>query len=749
MALQPRPMREQPQAQGLGAPQFVADEPPPDNSYKDPVTGEMITPQEDGSVIIGDKPKDSKDLLKGFYGNLADKLTDYQRADIAEDLLRGIVGDIQSRKDWEDAASRGLDLLGLRMEEAGTDSSTGTVSRVYHTLLINAVVRYQANARAELLPSGGPVKVRDDLPVTPPPPQAVAPPALAPPAQPPTMGAAPVPPAAPNPIAAALGSTAFTQPEPGLTRDVLSNAFEQDFNHYLTVVAKEYYPDFDRMLFSLGLIGNAFRKCYHCPIRRRPVSEWVPAQDFIVSNEATDIYSAGRYTHRLKMRNAVVKRMISVGYYRDVDLSQPLDDPTEFERTIKSVEGVDPMPVLPADHRHTIYETYVDLDLPGFEEDFPVPYRVTMEKDSRQVLEIRRNWKEGDEDFIQLRRFVKYGMIPGLGFYDYGYIHLLGNTQRALTAIERQLLDAGQFANFPGFLLSRMGQRQITNQIRISPGGAQEIDTGGLPINQVAMPLPYKGADMVLMQLAQAIAQDAAQLAGTAMLPVSEGNAEVPVGTMIAMIEQNSKPSSAIHMRNHASQQEEFEILRELFKEDPRAIWKFAKNPARKWQTAEEFADLELVPASDPNTPSHIHRIMQATALIQLSAQSPGLYNMRNVHEKALRVLGVGDINELLNPPPPPMQPGAMPPNPEMMKMQGEVAQTKLEAALKMQEQNAQASHDAQEGQQRMAELQIETANDQAERESRERMAGLKAVSDAHKIQNQGLVNSGNSGRVI
>lgn len=678
---------------------------------------EPIAPDQDEEDAVEEveAPKSNDAAFQGFYENLAEEINTYELSGIAGDLLEGINADIASRQDWETSAVRAVDLLGLRMDDAtGEINNMGSISKVYHPLLLEAVVRYQANARGELLPANGPVKVRDDEPVAPMP----------------VMGGAmvpgiPQPGIGPQPANPMMGHNGG----PGLDRDVTAEAFEKDFNHYLTVVAKEYYPDFDRMLFSMALIGCAFRKLYHCPLRRRPVSEFIPAYDLIVSNDATDLYGAGRITHRIKMRHATLRRMQVSGVYRDIDLGQANEQISAIDQKIKMVEGLNPQPQLPRDHRHTIYECYVDLDLQDLDDNdgIPLPYRVTIDKDSREVLEIRRNWKEDDEDFQPLRRIVKYGMIPGLGFYDYGYIQLLGNTTRALTAIERQLLDAGQFANFPGFLMSKMGMRQNTNQIRVQPGGGHEIDTGGLPISAVAMPLPYKEPSVVLMQLGQAIAQDGMRLAGSAELPVGEGTADIPVGTMIALVEQSTKVLDAVHKRNHSSQQEEFEIMRDLFKEDPTALWRFAKNPARKWQQAEEFGDIELVPASDPNTPSHIHRIMQAQALLQLSGQAPQLYNLRTVHEKALRVLGIENPDELMNPPPPPPgTPGASgpPPDPHLLaeqvksqtraaEQQRELQQSIVQGQIKMQEIQANAQVKAQDNQVKQQLAMTKMASDQ------------------------------------
>lgn len=660
-----------------------------DNSQIDPATGAMMTEGDDGSILINFSPSGPRKSSKKFDENLADGvLGEYELNSIATDLFNGIDADIRSRSEWEMAYSRGLDLLGLKMEDASSEATAnGTVSKVFHPLLLEAVVRYQSNESGEMLPSSGPVKVRDDEP---------------------------------------MGDE---------HRVMLAEALEKDFNHYLTVVAKEYYPDFERMLFQQGYGGNGFRKIYRCPVRKRPVSEMVQALDLIVSNDATNLENAARITHRVMMRNSMVKRMMAAKVYRKIDLSQPVEQPSQAEENKNRILGIQSTPELPADYRHTIYECYTELNIPGLEEtdDIPVPYRITLDLTSRKILELRRDWKEDDEDFRRRRHFVKYGLIPGLGFYDFGYIHLLGNTTRALTAIERQLLDAGQFANFPGFLLAGMGARQETSDIRISPGSGKYINTGGLPISQVAMPLPYKEPSGVLATIAEKIAQDGQRLGGTAEINVGEGRADVPVGTMVAMIEQATKVLSAVHKRNHVTQQEEFEIMKELFAEDPQALWKFAKKPARKWEMAEEFSDIELVPASDPNVPSHIHRIMQATALVQLAQAAPHLYNLPNISRRVLHTIGVEDVESLMAPPGqsmPGQQQQGTPVDPSKM------AKVQLDAAAQQRE----AQQAVLEGQIRMKELEVESQDRTADRESREKIAGIKFQEERMRAQENTLI---------
>lgn len=667
----------------------------------DPNTGSVVTHNDDGSADVDLDPRASMGKPENFDSNLALHMTEGELNAISSDLIEGIDSDLQSREEWETTYNKAIDLLGLKLEEASADiTSYGTVSKVYHPLLLEAVVRSQANARAELLSSTGPVKVTD------------------------------------------------YQPQGDQERVLLADALEKDMNFYLTSVDKDYYPDTDKMFFSMFLCGVGFKKIYHCPLRRRPVSQSVAPQDLIVSNDATTLHTAIRVTHRIYMNQSTMKRMQLSGQYRDIPLTTPNDVPNQNETKIKGVEGVRLGTKLPSDYRFTICEVYVELDLAGFEHEekgkltgLPLPYRVTIDKDSQTILEIRRNYKEDDKDFFARRRFVKYPVVPGLGFYDYGYMHLLGNTTRAATAMERMILDAGQFASFPGFLVSKQGQRQTTNQIRVPPGGAHEIDTGGKPIGDVVMSLPYKGANATLLEATQQIVEDGRRLGGTTEIQAGEGRADVPVGTTIALIEQATKIVSVVHKRLHGAQQEEFEILKELFQEDPQALWRFAKNPARKWEMSDEFSDLELVPAADPNIPSHIHRIMQATALVQLAQAAPQIYNMQNVHERALQTLGIGDAQALFNPP----QASAPPPDPMAQAKMAELEVKKEEqareaqtAVLETQARQQETSEQMQDHQaDRQNKLQIEALKLQQEQE-RSKGLEFKQQSDALKQQNAG-----------
>lgn len=652
-----------------------------DGSSIDQATGAKITVDDDGGVTIELNPeKKKKDKSDKHSANLALELDDDTLGVVAEEVLQGIDNDIQSRRDWEVAYDRGIELMGIKLKDASSEvSATGSISQVFHPLLIETTVRYQSNAMSELLPASGPVKVMDyATDVTP-------------------------------------------------QRTQLADDFEKDFNHYLTTVAKEYYPDTDQLLFNQGWSGMAFKKVFECPIRKRPCSDLVLSPDLIVSNDVVDLETATRVTHRTKMSRGLVKRLQKAKIYRKVDLGQAVEQPTIVETKVAEVQNIQITNKLPTDYLHTIYECYVELDIKDYDDGdgIPLPYVVTIDRDSRQVLSIYRNWEKGDEDFRAECPFVKYGMIPALGFYDLGFVHLLGNTTRTLTAILRMQLDSGQFSIFPGFLFSKQGGKQTNKDIRLAPGTGQEIDTGGMPINQVAMALPYPGPSSVLAAISEQVASDGMRLGMATEIQVGEGRADVPVGTTMALIEQATKVMAAVHKRNHVSQQREFGKLRKLFNKNPTALWKFAKNPKRKWEIAEEFSDLDLVPASDPNVPSHTHRLMQSNALVNLAQASPTIFNLRAVAEQALTTIGIKNTENLLAPLPPPGSPPPPPPPEIQLKME--------DLQVKREQMNLQASMQASHDQARVQEMQMNMINDQKDRESRENLAKVNLAIEHDK----------------
>ena len=563
-----------------------------------------------------DKPK-----REGWFDNLAEDISQDELRRIAEELMKGIEGDLKSRQEWVEDRAQGIKLLGLKVEIPGlAGAADGApvegMSRVRHPLLLEAVLRFQANARSELLPTDGPVKIREDN----------------------------------------NNATDAT--------DELANDLENDLNHYLTATAREYYPDTDRMLLMLGFGGTAFKKVYFCPLRNRPVSESIDADDFIVNNSATDIYNATRATHRIYMKPSTVKRMQILGVYRDIDLSQAKQiklDAAQREKKAQqgiSENGADD----PDDRDREIYECYCELEIKGFEHrragketGLEIPYRVTIDVSSHEILSIVRNYDEDTKDLPEPRQsFVKYTFVPGMGFYDIGLLHILGNTTNALTAAWREMLDAGMYANFPGFLYSDAGARQNTNIFRIPPGGGALIKTGGAPIQDAVMPLPYKDVGPGLMSLVENINQTGMRVGGTSEQAVGEGKQDAPVGTTIALIDQATKILSSVHKRMHNAQSEEFELLVRCFRENPESFWQKNKQPARKWDE-ETFIrainQIDLVPQADPNTASQTQRLMKVMALKQLQAANPTMYDPIAVDRMALQSIGWSNPEQFMVPP--------------------------------------------------------------------------------------------------
>jgi hypothetical protein len=639
--------------------------------------GNLLTIEhDDGSITLkldgGPLEKVGAEGTNGWFDNLVDEIPAMELSRISEDLMRGIQDDLDSRKEWIEDRAQGIKLLGLRIELPGISGAADGapvegMSKVRHPLLLEAVLRFQANARSELLPTDGPVKVRED------------------------------------------------NNNATLDSDTLANDLEKDLNHYLTSTAREYYPDTDRMLLMLGFGGTAFKKVYFCPLRGRPVSESVDADDMIVNNSATDLSNAKRVTHRIMMRPSVVKRMQIIGAYKDLDLSTPKQiDLDATQREKKAQQGISAGQSNPDDRDREIYECYCELDVNGFEHKhkgketgLEIPYRVTIDVSSHEILSIVRNYDEDTEELPEARQnFVKYTFVPGMGFYDIGLLHILGNTTNAITAAQRELLDAGMYANFPGFLYADTGARQNTNIFRVPPGGGALVKTGGMPINQAVMPLPYKEPSQTLMALIENMAQTGMRIGGTAETAVGEGRADAPVGTTIALIDQATKVLNAVHKRMHASQAEEFALLVQCFKENPESFWQKNRKPARAWDQ-ETFLrgvnQVDLVPQADPNTASQTQRLMKIMALKQIQASNPTLYDPIAIDTAALKAVGWSNPEQFMIPP----EAQGSPP-PEMQKEMAEMQIKKQDADTKQGEAQARIALD-------QGRLQIDMAKAQQE----------------------------------
>ena len=697
----------------------------------------------DGSPVekVGDAER-----AEEWFANLVDDIDSMELGRIAEDLLRGVRDDLDSRQDWVEDRAQGIKLLGLKVEIPGLQGAADGapvegMSRVRHPLLLEAVLRFQANARSEMLPVDGPVKVRSD----------------------------------------AVNDT--------IQQDQLANALEKDLNHYLTAVAKEYYPDTDRMLFMLGFGGTAFKKVYFCPLRGRPVSETVDADDLIVNNAATDLSNAKRVTHRVFMRPSTVKRLQILGVYRDIDLTTPsFDQKDAVQREKAEQQGVSVESRNPEDRDREIYEIYCELNIRGFEHKFKgketgleIPYRVTIDESSREILSIVRNYdeptgEEGDQLPESRTNFVKYTFVPGMGFYDIGLLHILGNTTNAVTAAWREMLDAGMYANFPGFLMADTGARQNTNIFRVPPGGGALVKTGGVPINQAIMPLPYKEPGQAMMNLVQNMVETGQRVGSTSELMVGEGRADAPVGTTLALIDQATKILNSVHKRLHASQAEEFQLLVRCFREHPESFWGKCKRPTYDWNEntfIQALDDCELVPQADPNTASHTQRIMKIMALKQLQSANPGMYDPIAIDIAAMKAMGWSNPEQFMAPMssqgqiPPEVQQkieelkiskqmadaATMTAQARMSDSQAKAAETQSKIAaqggaqqpdpaqvMEFQLKQAELQEKAMEMQQQQEELrhkimdsQFDAINRQRDRESRERLAAVRLAEDIAK----------------
>jgi hypothetical protein len=648
----------------------------------------------DGSITvrIDGQPLEAAGGKKetGWFDNLVDQIGDTELSRIAEDLMRGIRDDLQSRTEWIEDRAVGMKLLGLKIEipnlsGAADGAPVEGMSKVRHPLLLEAVLRFQANARSELLPTDGPVKIRND------------------------------------------------DNDPSTEEEHLADALERDLNHYLTAVATEYYPDTDRMLLMLGFGGTAFKKVYFCPLRNRPVSETVDADDLIVNNSATDLENAKRITHRTYLKPSTVKRLQILGVYRDIDLSTP--NPIELDsvqREERSQEGIAISVSNPEDRDREIYECYCELNVQGFEHTYKgketgleIPYRVTIDASSKKILSIVRNYNEDTEDLPEARvNFVKYTFTPGFGFYDIGLLHILGNSTNAVTAAWRELLDAGMYANFPGFLFADAGARQNTNIFRVPPGGGALVKTNGMPIQQAIMPLPYKEPSGALMSLVENIAQTGQRLGGVSEMQVGEGRMDAPVGTTLAMIEQAQKVLNAVHKRMHSAQAREFQLLVECFRENPGSFWQRNRKPAYPWDEErflQALDNCELVPQADPNTASHTQRLMKTMALKQLQQAQPQLYDPIAIDTAVIQAIGWNNPEQFFAPPE-----ARNKPPPEFMSKQAELQIRKQDADTKQMEAQARA-------QKMQADTAIETQQLQSNQAMHQQRMGL----DVSKFQVQ------------
>ena len=540
--------------------------------------------------------------------NLAEYLDDGYLGEISSDLRASYEDDLDSRSEWEETYTKGLDQLGVKYEER-TQPFEGA-SGVTHPLISESVTQFQAQAYKEMLPAGGPVQTQ------------------------------------------VLGlQDAAREEQAARVKDFM--------NYQITEVMEEFDPDMDQLLFYLPLSGSCFKKVYFDEAKQRAVSKFIPAQDLVVSYAASDLQTAARVTHVLRMDANEVRKMQIAGFYRDVELSKYDEDEDEVRQKIDEIQGTSRSYT---DEVFTILEMHVDLDLEGFEDMSPdgeptgiaLPYIVTIDEGSGQVLAIRRNFEEGADLARKQQYFVHYKFMPGLGFYGFGLIHMIGGLGRAATSILRQLIDAGTLANLPAGFKAR-GVRVRNDDEPLQPGEWRDIDAPGGNIRDSIIPLPYKEPSGTLAQLLGSLIDNGRRFVALADQQTSNMNQEAPVGTTVALLERGMKVMSAIHKRLHYAQKNEFRILARIFRDNLPQEYPYDVAGGDRTVMAADFdGRVDVVPVSDPNIFSMAQRVTLAQTQLQLAQSNPQVHNLHAAFRRMYQALEVQNIDEILPPPPQP-----------------------------------------------------------------------------------------------
>ena len=540
--------------------------------------------------------------------NLADYLDDGYLGEISSDLRASYEDDMESRSEWEETYTQGLDQLGVKYDER-TQPFQGA-SGVTHPLIAESVTQFQAQAYKELLPSGGPVKTQ------------------------------------------VLGLQDVEREEQA--------ARVKDFmNYQIMEVMEEFDPDMDQLLFYLPLSGSTFKKVYFDEAKQRAVSKFIPAQDLVVPYAASDLATASRVTHVLRMDGNEIRKMQLAGFYRDVELST-YNHENEVRQKVDELQGTSRTY---SDEVYTILEMHVDLDIEGFEDMAPdgeatgvaIPYIVTLDEGSGHILSVRRNFEEGGEVAKKQQYFVHYKFMPGLGFYGFGLIHMIGGLGRAATSILRQLIDAGTLANLPAGFKAR-GVRVRNDDEPLQPGEWRDIDAPGGNIRDAIIPLPYKEPSATLAQLLGALIEGGRRFVSLADQQTGDTNSAAPVGTTVAMLERGMKVMSAIHKRLHYAQRQEFRVLARIFRDNmPADGYPYDVVGGDRMVMATDFdGRVDVVPVSDPNIFSMAQRVTLAQTQLQLAQSNPQLHNLNAAYRRMYQALEVQNIDEILPPPPQP-----------------------------------------------------------------------------------------------
>ena len=557
------------------------------------VDPEMVT-LDDGSVEITIIPDANISDITSFDANIADFLDDGQLNELADDLVGLVDADIDSRKDWADTFVKGLDVLGFKYEER-TDPWEGACG-VYSTVLAEAAIRFQAETMSETFPAAGPVRVK------------------------------------------IIGVEDKDKEE-------AANRVKADMNYELTERMVEYRPEHERLLYSLGLAGSAFKKVYFDPNLGRQVAIYIPAEDVVVPYGASHIETAERVTHIMRKTKNELRRLQAGGFYRDVELGEPQPYHTDIEKRKAEEGGYS----LTDDDRFSLYEVHADLVIEGVddEDDLAKPYVVTLERGTNEILAIRRNWNPDDKLQLKRQHFVHYVYVPGFGFYGLGLIHIIGGYAKAGTSLIRQLVDAGTLANLPGGLKAR-GLRIKGDDTPIEPGEFKDVDVPSGSIRDNIMPLPYKEPSQTLLALLNQITNEGRRLGAISDMNISDMSANAPVGTTLALLERTLKPMAAVQARVHYAMKQEFKLLKAIMAEH--ASDEYSYEPIRGEVTARvaDYMAVDVIPVSDPNSSTMAQRVVQYQAVLQMAQSAPQIYDLPQLHRQMIEVLGVKNAEKLV-----------------------------------------------------------------------------------------------------
>ena len=558
---------------------------------------------EDGSAEITLSPEDSEDVdtdidSAPFDANLAEYIDDGVLLTLANELVGSVQSDINSRKDWADTFVKGLAVLGFKYEER-TDPWEGACG-VYSTVLAEAVIRFQAEAMSETFPAAGPVRTK------------------------------------------IIGE---------ITREKEDAAarVQADMNYEITEVMSEYRPEHERMLYTLGLAGSAFKKVYFDPNIGRQVAIFIPPEDVIVPYGASNIESAERVTHVMRKTKNEMAKLQASGFYVDVSLGDPVPYRTDIEEKKAEEGGYS----LTDDDRYSIYEIHAELIIEGVDaeddDDIQIakPYVVTIERGDNTVLAIRRNWNPDDELMLKRQHFVHYVYVPGFGFYGLGLIHIIGGYAKAGTSIIRQLVDAGTLSNLPGGLKTR-GLRIKGDDTPISPGEFRDVDVPSGSIRDNIMTLPYQEPSQTLLALLNQITEEGRRLGAISDMNISDMSANAPVGTTLALLERTLKPMAAVQSRVHYAMKQEFKLLKAIIAEYAPTEYTYTPDRAQSPAKQSDYAVVDVIPVSDPNSSTMAQRVVQYQAVLQMSQTAPQIYDLPQLHKQMIEVLGVKNADKLI-----------------------------------------------------------------------------------------------------